>query len=413
MYLTANSVTEAGKIKYFLVNWVDITERKKAAEHLKLTQEKYRSLVNNVRLGIFRSSPGIDGQFLELNQAMEGITGYTREELLKMPVQSLYSYPEERPILMQQIISGDYVRAKEIRFKKKDGTQIIVSTNLTPIQDSGGEIVYLDGIMEDITQRTSMEETVWDLYEAEKKERQELEKEVQARSQFINVLGHELRTPLTPLLVSIDLLNESLNHNPASLDARLANNALLNTRLLADRLDELLDLARLSRGTFKLQPQPVRIGEYLKIIAYRFQPALQKQEQALILEISPDLPLIQADPLRLDQVVTNLLSNAGKYSGTGKNITLRAALCQGQIQVEVVDQGIGITPEEKQKLFEPYHRVEQDRQRFPGLGLGLAISRQIVEAHGGKLWVNSELGKGSTFTFTLPLQDYDFQHYVY
>src|ERR1035437_4830170 len=224
VYLTANSVTEAGKIKYFLVNWVDITERKKAAEHLKLTQEKYRSLVNNVRLGIFRSSPGIDGQFLELNQAMEGITGYTREELLKMPVQSLYSYPEERPILMQQIISGDYVRAKEIRFKKKDGTQIIVSTNLTPIQDSGGEIVYLDGIMEDITQRTSMEETVWDLYEAEKKERQELEKEVQARSQFINVLGHELRTPLTPLLVSIDLLNESLNHNPASLDARLANN---------------------------------------------------------------------------------------------------------------------------------------------------------------------------------------------
>jgi signal transduction histidine kinase len=125
----------------------------------------------------------------------------------------------------------------------------------------------------------------------------------------------------------------------------------------------------------------------------------------LTVRISPDLARIKADPHRLEQVITNLLSNASKYSGENQEIIFRARDLGGILEIEVEDRGIGISLQEQQRLFEPYHRVEQDRQRFSGLGLGLAVSRQIIEAHGGRLTVTSEVGRGSIFKFTVPLDE--------
>ena len=113
--------------------------------------------------------------------------------------------------------------------------------------------------------------------------------------------------------------------------------------------------------------------------------------------------LLKADAQRLEQVLHNLLMNAVKFTPAGGSITLRANKQNGNLVVEVQDDGIGIPKEEQARLFEPHYRVEADRQHFPGLGLGLALSKQIVELHGGKIWVTSEPGEGSTFAFTLPL----------
>jgi two-component system, OmpR family, aerobic respiration control sensor histidine kinase ArcB len=271
------------------------------------------------------------------------------------------------------------------------------------ILDADGKLNTVIGIGRDISQRVEMEAKLKDLYEGEKKQRQELEKETSARAHFINVLAHELKTPLTPLLASIEMLEDKTTETATRMEKRLINNAVYSARLLYSRLEELLELARLTRGVFKLNMQRLNVKEYLEGVVSRFQPALQEQGQELLMDFDPGLAHIEADPQRLEQVITNLLTNASKFSSRGDAIILRARDLQDWLLVEVEDHGIGIASEEQNKLFEPYHQVEQDRQRFPGMGLGLAIARQIVEAHGGKIQVKSELGKGSLFSFFIPL----------
>jgi signal transduction histidine kinase len=241
------------------------------------------------------------------------------------------------------------------------------------------------------------------LYEQEKKQREELEKEAQARSQFIDVLAHELRTPLTPIIVSVELVREMLLKAPESIQYKLINNAYSGADSLRSRLEELLDLARYERGAFKLNIQIIETGDFLETTAARYKPALDQKYQQLQVEIQKDLPQILADPSRLEQVLVNLLSNASKYSPENSTITLRASVEDENLLVEIKDHGIGVPPEEQNQLFMPYHRAQQDRQSYPGIGLGLAVCSQIIQAHGGKIWLESERGKGSSFKFTLPI----------
>jgi len=152
-----------------------------------------------------------------------------------------------------------------------------------------------------------------------------------------------------------------------------------------------------------LQIQPLRIKSLLQDIAWQIKPEIQRKFQHFALDLPDSLPIIEADASRLEQVFLNLLSNASKFTPEGENITLRARKRNSSLIIEVQDSGIGISKEDQTRLFQPYYRVESDRQRYPGLGLGLALSRQIVELHGGKIWVESELGKGSIFIISLPL----------
>jgi signal transduction histidine kinase len=248
-----------------------------------------------------------------------------------------------------------------------------------------------------------MEERIVDLYQKEKKQRQELQDEARARGMFIDVLAHELRTPLTPILVSTGILNEFLSKE-GGVKGKLAANIFTSAKVLSNRLEELLEVARYSRGTFKLEKQPVDTIKYLKEVTSRFQPSLDHRGQALSIEIEGDLPVVEIDRSRLEQVIVNLLSNASKFSPQDGHISFRARKQRDEMLVEVQDEGIGISPEESLRIFQPYHRVEQDRLKFPGLGLGLAVAKQIVEAHGGQIWVISEPEQGSTFCFTVPLK---------
>jgi signal transduction histidine kinase len=241
------------------------------------------------------------------------------------------------------------------------------------------------------------------LYENEKQHRKELEEEGKGRAQFINILAHELRTPMTPILISAEMIRDELASEPDSLRYKMISNVLKSAEILRSRLEELLDLARFARGAFKLNLCPIETEVYLNNIVDRYKPALEQKHQELSLDISPGLPKIEADPSRLEQVILNLLSNAGKYSPENSKILIKASLEKNDMLIEIKDQGIGIPEEELKKLFTPYHRVEQDKQQFTGTGLGLAVSAQIVQAHGGTIWVESERGKGSTFKFTLPL----------
>jgi PAS domain S-box-containing protein len=380
----------------------DITERKIIEKALQESEEKYRNLIQNVKMGVFRTVPEHQGRIVEANKAMEEITGYSRDELIGLEAVKLYSHIEERAEFIRKLMLHPEKATLTSHLRRKDGTRITTSMIATAIIDQNGKLLYIDGTIEDITERKLMEEQILDLYEKEKKQRQELQEEARTRGMFIDVLAHELRTPLTPILASIGMLNELLD-DEGDIRKRLAKNINNGATMLSKRLEDLLELARFSRGTFKLDKQSVHAVDYFNEVLVRFKPSIDQRGQYLVTDIVDNLPEVEIDQSRLEQVVVNLLSNASKFSLPGGRITFRAGTNAEGLLIEVQDEGIGISAEEIKRIFQPYHRVEQDRHKFPGLGLGLAVSKQIVEAHGGKIWVTSEPDHGSTFHFMIPI----------
>ena len=221
---------------------------------------------------------------------------------------------------------------------------------------------------------------------------------------FIDTLSHELKTPLTSIIAAAGLLAEELEASGDRPHQRLIQTILQNASTLETRLAELLDTVKTGSGEIQLQLEPVDIKSLLRGTGMQISPLIQGKGQHLDIDLPPSMPIIRGDGQRLEQVVLNLLNNASKFSEEGCDIVLKARSHDTEIVVEVQDSGVGIAPEEQPRLFKPYSRLDADRQRHPGLGLGLALAKQVVELHGGKIWVESEPGKGSIFYFSLPLR---------
>ncbi len=245
------------------------------------------------------------------------------------------------------------------------------------------------------------------IYDLELEERLKLEKEKGERLQFINALAHELKTPLTSIVASGGLLLEELQEEAQSPRVRLIENMIRATGTLEARLSELLDMAKMESLGFKLILELIDIRPILQNMFNGFLPVANKKNQSLTLDIPPSVPIVKADKQRLEQILLNLLTNAFKFTGESGRIQIRLIKMDTKLVVEVEDDGPGITNEEQKRIFTPYYRIETDRQRFPGLGLGLTLSKQMVERHGGEMWVKSDLGKGSTFAFSLPIAEHE------
>jgi two-component system, OmpR family, aerobic respiration control sensor histidine kinase ArcB len=214
-------------------------------------------------------------------------------------------------------------------------------------------------------------------------------------------LVHELRTPITPILAASELLVDEMKGSPMY---NLATNIQRSATNLNKRIGELLDLARGEVGQIKLNIMPVNIGKLLEDTTGEARSQATLKNQTITLEIKSPLKPIMADEERVQQVVLNLLNNSIKFTQNGGSIILRAREDEKDLIVEVEDNGRGISEEEQKRLFDPYHRRESDRDRLSGLGLGLAISKKFVELHGGKIWATSTQGKGTIFTFSIPLK---------
>jgi signal transduction histidine kinase len=219
---------------------------------------------------------------------------------------------------------------------------------------------------------------------------------------FIDTLSHELKTPLTSIIAAAGLLAEELETTGDESLQRLIQTIIQNAGTLETRLAELMDIVKTGSGKIQLQLEPVDIKSLLLGTCMQVSPLIQGKGQRLNTELPASLPIIHGDGQRLEQAVLNLLTNATKFTPKGGTITLRAQILDSGMLIEVQDTGIGIAREEQDRLFKPYSRLDSDRQRHPGLGLGLALAKQVVELHGGKIWVESEPGKGSTFAFSLP-----------
>ncbi|MBN1189341.1 MAG: PAS domain S-box protein [Dehalococcoidales bacterium] len=376
----------------------DITERKRTESVQADDATRRRILIDQSIDGIVILDQS--GNVYESNRRFAEMIGYSPEEVKHLNVRDWdfhFSASHLKEMLSNVNEKGDHF---ETVHRRKDGTSYDVEISTNGAVYAEQKLIFC--VCRDITGRKRMEQAVMTLYENEKKQREELQEEARARGLFIDVLAHELRTPLTPILASTSMLRAILEKGHEKTLKRISENIHVSAQALASRLEELLEVARYSRGTFKLRKEKVNVYRFIRGVISRFEPTLEAKNQRLMLDIPDRLPEIEIDDSRIEQVLINLLSNASKFA-PGTDITMEITAETKRLIFNITDKGIGISAEEKVKIFQPYHRVEQDRQKFPGIGLGLAVCKQIVEAHGGKIWVKSEPGKGSTFSFSLPL----------
>jgi signal transduction histidine kinase len=237
---------------------------------------------------------------------------------------------------------------------------------------------------------------------------EEMSEANRAKSEFISVLSHELRSPLTyvygfsELLSSRDVSAEQVN--------KVAQNIHREAALMLRLVDDLLDVSRMEMGRYQIEPQPVRVMKEVEHLVTQVQSQTDKHQ--IVVEGETDL-VVEADPVRMRQVLQNLLNNAVRYSPAGGRVSVRLGYDPSSLaedgnprmaHLAVSDQGVGIPEKELGRVFEKFHRVDGElKQKVRGSGLGLAISQAIVEGHGGRIWVESTVGQGSTFQFTLPL----------
>lgn len=340
-----------------------------------------------------------DGKFVFVNKEFQRILGIKGEELVGTNSLERVCI-EDREMVREKakkMLCGELISPYKYRVISKRGKPRWILEGVVSVQYQGQRAVL--GHSLDITEHITSEAKLRKLLAKEKKLRQELEEEVNKRIEYTRALVHELKTPLTSLLLSGELLVNELHEEPLS---SVARNIYHGANNLNNRIDELLDLAKVEIGSLQIVSKWFDAFQFMNNIADYVEPIIRKNKQHLVRDISANLPEIWADEERLHQIVLNLLINAMKFTPEGGTITLIARVKDGSFIVKVKDTGMGISREDQKKLFEPYQRLQSDRERLSGLGLGLSLCKNLVELHHGKICVKSKVGEGTTFTFVIP-----------
>ncbi|MFC2009792.1 ATP-binding protein [Chloroflexota bacterium] len=242
------------------------------------------------------------------------------------------------------------------------------------------------------------------LYDVEKNIRKELEILNEQKTEFLHNIAHELKTPLTVIISTVAMLDEE-SHISEAIKGRLVKNLIRSSHLMNGKVDQLLNFARIHIGQMEIYPKPTEVDTAISDIASQMSILFKQKGQTLKLEIPDSLPKAKVDSEKLEQVLLNLLSNANKFSPSRSVITLKAREVGGKVIITVEDKAPELSKIEKAKIFEPYYRGEDagKRERHPGIGLGLSISKQILELHQEEIWVESKPGEGNSFCFSLPI----------
>jgi PAS domain S-box-containing protein len=355
------------------------------------------TVVDRMRDGVLVLDP--EDRVVGLNRTFESVAGCTSQEAFGQPATRLLSEHPRLAELLRQT-AGTAESATEVSIEA-DGERRHFETSLVPLTVGDGHTAGRLLILHDATERLQAEQELRQLYADEREARQELEAEKEKRIEFTRALVHELKTPITPVLAAAELLLQRIEDGPSmKLIASIARSASNLNR----RIDDLMDLIKSETDMLSLDYRTVDVASLLEDLGQEMTPVAEAAGHRLVVDVPSDSPLVQADSDRLRQVVQNLLNNAVKFAPAGGTITLSMAANAGGLVVQVHDTGHGMTQAELERLFDPYFRRAVDRERLGGLGLGLALSKRLVELHGGEMWVTSERDEGTTFGFSLPLQ---------
>jgi PAS domain S-box-containing protein len=372
-----------------------LIRQKRAEEAVRSSEQRYRLLFQRNMAGVFRTS--LDGRFIDCNESFAQILGYSSPaEVLRLRVQDCYVDVGMREMLISRLKEYKAVASYELCFRRKDGSRAWVLANSSLVERDNGATPEIEGTVIDITERKRAEEE-W------RQAKEAAEAASRAKSEFVANMSHEIRTPLNGVMGMTELALDT----PLSPEQREYLEAIKSSaNSLFTVINDILDFSKIEARKLDLDSVEFRL---LDTLAEALEPlALPAQQKGLELcvEISPAVPgILQGDPGRLRQVFVNLLGNATKFTEQGEVVLTverqteeLGNLC---LHFSVRDTGIGIPPEKHQVIFEPFAQADgSTRRRFGGTGLGLAICSRLVEMMGGKIWLESEVGKGSTFHFT-------------
>jgi two-component system CheB/CheR fusion protein len=342
-------------------------------------------------------SKDLNGVITSWNAAAEQLFGYTAAEAIGRSI--LMIIPEDRadeePVILRRIRAGERVEHFETVRRRKDGTRVEISVTISPIVDAHGRIIGASKIARDITERKRVEEmqriSELALKEADRR-----------KDEFLATLAHELRNPLAPIKNAVELLRLSDGKGESSVQIReMLQRQVGQMRRL---IDDLLDVSRISRGTIELKRERVELAAAIRSATEISRPAIEKMSHKLSITLPAEPLYLDADPIRLAQMLANLLNNACKFTDPGGRIALTAAREGSSVVLSVKDNGIGIAPEKLPHIFTMFFQVDRSLERSQtGLGIGLTIVYRLAALHGGTVEARSEgVGKGSEFVLTLP-----------
>ncbi len=397
-----------------------LAERSRAEAELRESERRYRTLFEGSPVGLYRSTP--TGSILDVNPAFVDILKYPdRDTLLAINAVTLYINAEDRQYWKELMVKQGIVRNFEVQMRRYDGAIILVNNNARLVQSKQGEVLYYEGNIEDITEQREAErelarhrDHLESLVEARTAELVAANKAAQqanrAKSIFLANMSHELRTPLNAVLGFSELMAQDPSLTTAQRD-NLETIMRSGEHLLA-LINDVLELSKIEAGRSELQIETFDLQHMLLGLEEMFLLKAQQKGIALNVVYKPDIPVyVRTDQGKLRQVLINLLNNAVKFTDVGQ-VTLQVTACYAEkshmniqnLRFEVIDTGVGIPPDEIQKVFKAFVQTASGQQSNQGTGLGLPISREYVHLLGGDLRMKSEVGVGTTFWFEMPFE---------
>ncbi|MCW5969345.1 MAG: response regulator [Blastocatellales bacterium] len=369
------------------------------SRELQSSEERYRLLFERSLAGVYRST--LDGRLLDCNEAYSTMLGYdSKAECLRHLVTEHYRDAEDRSALMDRLRREGKVMDFEVCLRRRDGTLGWVLGNATLLAGRDGSDTVIEGTIIDITHRKEVEAALHRAIEA-------AEEANRAKSEFLANMSHEIRTPMNGIIGMTELA--------LATDLTLEQREYLETvrgsaASLLGIINDILDFSKVEARKLELDSAPFDLAALLDETLRALAPRAHEKDIELICSIAPDAPVhLKGDPGRVRQVIVNLVNNAIKFTESGE-VILRVDPRGSDgdrelLHFSISDTGIGIAPDKLNVIFEAFTQADASTtRRFGGTGLGLAITSQLIELMGGRIEVESELGKGSTFHFTLPFE---------
>jgi PAS domain S-box-containing protein len=386
--VSAKPVTVDG-CRHVVVVIDDITENKKIEREHNLAEEKYRLIFENSAVGITMANE--QERLISWNKFAEDLLGMDTEDLYLRQVSSLYPPDEWEKIracnVKQKGLQHHLVETKMLR---KDGRVIDVDVSLSVFKNPEDEAMRSIAIIRDVTERRKAEE--------------KLKETMEIKSQFISTVSHELRTPLAAIKEGIAIVLEGMAGRINGKQKKFMSIAKRNVDRLENMISNILDFQKLEAEKIGLHIQNNNIKQVALEVYETMALYAEKNGIKLSFGLADNLPEAKFDRDRIVQVLINLLGNAIKFTPKGGKASLNIQHQNEELVISVSDTGVGIPKNELPRIFESFYRAENQREEVQGTGLGLSIVHKIVMRHGGRIEVESEVGKGSTFTVFLSLQ---------
>ncbi len=386
----------AGSISDFVTLALEANERNAAQLALQRSEARFRAIFERSSLGI--GLVDMKARIVDSNPALCRILGYSKEELCGKRFTDFVDKQLEDRELYKQLVSGCSDRLElERRFLHKDGRLVWTYLSVSFIPSTNGKPEFFLAMVEDITERKQTELKLRESKEA-------AEAGSRAKSEFLATMSHELRTPLNAIMGLSQLLQQELVGSLNQKQKEYINCIYSSGEHLLALINDILDLSKVEAGKEELLRLPISVQQLCDYVISTVHDRAMDKGLQLIAEIDPEVDTCIADDRRIKQMLLNLLTNAIKFTPTGKVSLVVEKVPQG-ITFTVSDTGIGIEPNQLQFLFEPFKQLDSQLNRqYEGTGLGLALTRKLARLHGGDLTVESTLGEGSRFSLFLPNQ---------